>query len=170
MRKCWFFTRMFITSSNATPKKVMRRINISNYPPYENSGSEIVRGSAEIRAFSRFCSHLWGELWKAMWRGGGTSTTTWPTEMVHLSKFCRISHKNAWESFENCVVMTNNGKFLGKYIFYIGRGTRDWTLCIFQPKSWICVSLPGQMLSHRRKCRFFETAPKHEFNMTCLVQ
>ncbi len=29
-------------------------------------------------------------------------------------KICRISQGNAWESFENCVFMTNNGKYLGK--------------------------------------------------------
>ena len=55
-----------------------------------------VKLSAEFRGFSWFYGHLWdqcnliwGELWKAIW-GGGTSTTTWPTEMVHLSKFAEM--------------------------------------------------------------------------------
>ncbi len=59
-----------------------------------------------------------------MW-GGGVTQQLIGQQKGYSVKICRISQGNAWESFENCVLMTNNGKFIGKYILYIGLGTRD---------------------------------------------
>ena len=62
------------------------------------AGSEIVRGSAEFRGSADFRDFLvipeirvnLGRTMKGYWGEGGTSTTTWLTEMVHLSKFAEF--------------------------------------------------------------------------------
>ena len=60
-----------------------------------------------------------------MWGGGGYLNNYLAHRNGSPIKIWRISQGNVWESFGNCVFMTNNGKFLGKYILNIGRGTRD---------------------------------------------
>ncbi len=54
------------------------------------TGSEIVRGSADFHDYLVIpgISENLGRTLKAI--GGGTSHTTWPTEMVHLSKFAEF--------------------------------------------------------------------------------
>ncbi len=105
------------------------------------SGSEIVRGSAEFRGFSRFFGHPWdqcksGENSERLW--GGTSTTIWLTEMVHLSKFAEF-HK---EMLGNLSKTVSLWKIMANSLAWV-LGPAIAPYMVFQPKSWICVSLPG---------------------------
>ncbi len=63
------------------------------------TGSEILRGSAEFRGFSRIFGHPWDQckseekLEKSVVGGGGISGTTWPTEVVHISKSAELDQE-----------------------------------------------------------------------------
>ncbi len=94
-----------VRSNTKTPYllSVCTHIYVSSWHsiPCSVTGSEIFRGSAEFRGFSRKFGHSWDQ-WKSgekrarLYGGGVILGTTWPTRMVHLPKFSEFYEEITW--------------------------------------------------------------------------